>query len=201
MLFADVQHHLVAAFYRRLDEVAEADVNRAAAGLVSEARRLLASEGYDAAHQRVEVYLELKHVGQTAALAVRLDAFPAQAGALSRLRQSFGDAHQESYGYRSDDEPVQIVALKVLGTGLAEEARVPASLRRDREAPGARRERQAYFGPEHGWRAAPVVSRSDLEGRRLNGPAIVEEYDTTTVVRPGWDALLDARRDIIMERT
>jgi N-methylhydantoinase A len=200
MLFADVQHHLVAGFYHRLDEISEKEVNEAASALVAEARRLLESEGFDAAHQGIEVQLDLKHVGQTAALPVRLESYPAAAGALVKVRRAFGDAHEESYGYRSDDEPVQVIALKVVGTGLMEGSRIPPSLRRDREASGATATRRAYFGPHHGWMATPVLSRADLQARPVEGPAIIEEYDTTTVVRPGWRALLDARRNIIMDR-
>jgi N-methylhydantoinase A len=199
MLFADVEHHLVIAFYRRLDEVSHEDVNRAVSGLVAEARRLLESEGFDAGHQRIELIAELKHVGQTAALPVHFEAFPAGAGSLAHLRHAFGEAHETNYGYRSD-EPVQIVALKVLGTGVSEETRVPASVRRDREARSSARARRAFFGPQAGWLQTPVYSRPDLEAGPVDGPAIVEEYDTTSVVRPGWRARLDARRNIVMER-
>ena len=44
---------------------------------------------------------------------------------------------------------------------------------------------QVYFGPERGWVTAPVIRRNDLTETPLQGPLIVEEYDTTIIVPPG----------------
>lgn len=200
MLFADVEHHLVSAFYRRLDASTAADVNAAASPLVDQVRELLASEGFGPERQRVELFADLKHVGQTSALPIRIEAFPVTAAALVELREAFGDAHLASYGYRSDDEPVQVIALKVVGAGVAEGSRVPERMRRDRESTSMTNARQAFFGPTLGWRSTPIYTRADLDGKTIEGPAIIEEYDTTTVVRPGWGAQLDAHRDILMEQ-
>ena len=49
-------------------------------------------------------------------------------------------------------------------------------------------DRRVYFGPRHGWLATPVVGRTALDSGAIPGPLIVEEYDSTTVVPPGWRA-------------
>ena len=49
-------------------------------------------------------------------------------------------------------------------------------------------DRRVYFGPRHGWITTPVVGRSALGADADAGPLIVEEYDSTTVVPPGWRA-------------
>jgi N-methylhydantoinase A len=46
--------------------------------------------------------------------------------------------------------------------------------------------RPAYFGVTHGLLDTPVLGRADVPVVPLAGPAIVEEYDATTVVPPGW---------------
>jgi N-methylhydantoinase A len=51
--------------------------------------------------------------------------------------------------------------------------------------------RRAYFGQASGWREAQVVNRSALKTVH-QGPCIVEEYDATCLVPPGWSARLDA---------
>ena len=58
----------------------------------------------------------------------------------------------------------------------------------------------AYFGPEHGWLEAKLVTRGSLGSEPLRGPLIVEEYDTTTVVRPDWSARRDGWNNMIIER-
>jgi N-methylhydantoinase A len=57
-----------------------------------------------------------------------------------------------------------------------------------------------YFGPNQGWLNAPVVDRGDLDGSQESGPLIIEEYDSTTVLPPGWRASIDQWRNIILER-
>ncbi len=61
-------------------------------------------------------------------------------------------------------------------------------------------QRRVYFGPSNGWMDTPVVDRSALDGSAGNGPLIIEEYDSTTVVPPGWRVSVDGWSNIILER-
>ena len=200
MLFADVEHHLVAGFYRRLQDISPADLNALASPLFEEARRLLAAESFPAARQRVVLHADLKHVGQTASLSVPFEAFPVVAASLEKLVRDFSDAHQLSYGYRSEGEPIQFVALKVIGQGLSEVPRVPGRIERDREQGGVTTSRKAYFGPGVEWLESPVLPRASLASSAMRGPLIIEEYDTTTVVRPGWAARRDDWNNIVIDK-
>ena len=56
--------------------------------------------------------------------------------------------------------------------------------------------RPAYFGAARGLIETPVLRRADLASASRAGPLIVEEYDSTVVVPPGWVARLDVRRNI-----
>jgi N-methylhydantoinase A len=77
---------------------------------------------------------------------------------------------------------------------------VPERLERDRESRQVAATRKAWFGRELGWCATPVIARNALTTSPRPGPLIIEEYDTTTVVRPGWSAQLDRWNNIIMQR-
>jgi N-methylhydantoinase A len=77
---------------------------------------------------------------------------------------------------------------------------VPDSVVPSREQPRAGTTRRAYFGPEHGWIETPLLSRAELGTTPRPGPAIIEEYDSTTVVRPGWTLRRDEWNNIVMER-
>ena len=63
----------------------------------------------------------------------------------------------------------------------------------------AEKRRRGYFGPQ-GWLDCDVINRSDLKAPHA-GPCIVEEYDATCLVPPGWNARLDAYGNIVMSRT
>jgi len=201
MLFADVEHHLVVAFYRRLDRTSATEVNEAAAPLLAEAAALLTAEGYPPERQRIVLMADMRHVAQTAALPIEFTALPVTDAGMAQAREDFGRAHLAGYGYRSDAEPVQVVSLKVVGCGIPLASRVPERVARDREGLRAAGTRRAYFGPALGWHETPVIARSALGTTPRAGPLIVEEYDATTVVRPGWSARLDGWNDIVIERS
>ena len=204
LLFADIEHRYVTAFYRRLDEATASDINRAAGPLLAEATELLAEEGFGEEARDLSVAADIKYVGQMAALPVPLSAFPARPETLPALAEAFAQLHEETYGYRSDGERLQLIALRVIGRGIAREARVPERLMPQAGRAGEKtvREavRRAYFGPERGWLVAPVLSRRDVGTEPVSSPVIVEEYDCTTVVPPGWQIRRDGRDNLIIER-
>lgn len=201
MLFADVEHQFITAFFRRMDSVKAADVNNAVDGLVREAERLLTAEGYNAEEKReVVIYADVKYVGQTSPLSVQFPAYPVTDPMVGSLRQIYGDLHQRTYGYRSDREPLQFVSLKVVGSGIPDSSRVPDRVSRAQERIAQSGSRRAYFGPELGWLETRLVPRTGLSTAPASGPLIVEEYDTTTVVRPDWAARLDDWNNMIIER-
>ena len=201
LLFADVEHQLVGAFYRVLAGMSAADLNAALEPMVENVLDLLASEGFGSPSRReIEVFADMKYVGQAWTLSVPVGAFPAGESTMAGLAEEFGQAHDSAYGYRSDREPIQFIALKVVGRGVAETPRLPERLRRASDRHRAASERDAYFGPERGWLRTPVVPRSGLSEGPVNGPLVIEEYDATTVVRPGWRACLDGWNNIVIER-
>ena len=56
--------------------------------------------------------------------------------------------------------------------------------------------RQAYFGPVYGQMETPVIDRAELTNP-VTGPVIVEEYDSTCIVPPGWKVALDMQNNIV----
>ena len=197
LLYADIEHHYsrtvrrllrdsdpeeVEALYRELEELADAQ---------------LASEGFDAGRRRCERTAMLHYQGQIYELEVRIAAGRIDRGALERLAEDFGREHARTYGHRAgDDEPVELVTAQVLGRGLSEEPRVPDSLNLSARDPGIG-SRRAYHGRAFGWMDTPVLARSALAGG-VDGPCIVEEYDSTCLVPPGVRAELDPAGNLLL---
>jgi N-methylhydantoinase A len=202
LLFADVKHHLARAYYRPMADTTPADFNAAVQPLVDEGHRLLDSEGFtDVARREVKVEVSMKYMGQTWTLPIPCRAFPADESQMAALGDAFVAAHHQQYGYRSDNEALQLVALGVIGRGIPATSRLPDRVARSQEWIAESGERDAFFGPDHGWLATKVMPRSGLGKDATEGPLIVEEYDTTVVVRPGWRASLDSWNNIVVERT
>lgn len=193
MLFADVEQQLAIGYYRRLARVSLDEVNAAVASLVTAGRALLARHGFPREHeQSIRVQADVKYVGQTAPLPIVFARLPIDADVLDLLVRDFEREHQKTFGYTSPGEALQFVSLKAILRGVSESPRMPNAIALGDARSHVRGERAAYFGAEHGWMTAPVIARGDLASGERMGPLIVEEYDSTTVVRPGWAARLAA---------
>jgi N-methylhydantoinase A len=113
------------------------------------------------------------------------------------LAENFHREHETVYGHRaSDDEPVELVTVRLLARGEPERAMEPCAPPSDSPT-GGTHTRQAYFGQGSGWLNAVLYSRADLSEMR-QGPCIVEEYDATCVIPPGWNAELDEHGNVVV---
>ncbi len=200
LLFADTEHQCIRAFYRTFDELELDPLEAEILALRAEAEGLITADGYPPEARELAGSAEIKYVSQNAALSLPLPEPPLGAEDLDALAEAFARAHEATFGYRSDEEGIQFVSLKVVGRGLAARPRLPAKITLDAEVAPATGSRRAYHGPEHGWLETPVVGRGGLAEVARAGPLIVEEYDSTTVVRPGWTARLDGWNNIVMSR-
>jgi N-methylhydantoinase B len=120
--------------------------------------------------------------------------FPGEidAASVAELVERFEAEHETLYGTRLETgSPVDIRALRLVSLG-AERPAVPLSAP-SREASGTRR---ADFGD--GPVDVPVRSRDSLT-EPTHGPLLVDEYDTTVVVPPGWTVRLDASGALVLD--
>lgn len=209
MLFADVAHQLVGAFYRRASDIDEAILDAAAAPLFARGIEMLTQEGFETPEaRRLSLFADLRYAGQTAPLTLRVNDAGDRLGALSL---AFHAEHERVFGYSAPGEPLQFVALKLVAEGVAAQPRMPSQVRRGAEKSVTAGTRRAYFGEvgaeaggEAGWIETPVLGRAALAADgtdEIAGPLIIEEYDTTVVVRPGWYASRDSWNNIVISRT
>lgn len=200
LIFADAAHQCIRAFYHRLDALDVNELNTEFDALQAEAVGLLTEDGYAQALQTLEHVVEMKYIGQNAALSVQVEGLPLDGSRLAGLAEDFALAHLATFGYRSDDEGLQIVSLTVVARGRSATSRVPARIVLERDAGETPPARRVYYGDGEGWLDAPVLTRDKLDGTPRPGPAIVEEYDNTIVVRPGWSVRVDDWGNLVLAR-
>ena len=197
LLYADVEHHYARTFRRLLRRTRLDEIDAAWNALVEQARGQLASEGFRGKRSRIRRSAALHYRGQSYELTVPVPDGPMDANLVAHLEEAFGREHERTYGHRAGpDEPVELVAIQVVGQGLREGAGIPERVLSTRVEPTPPPPRKVWFGKD--WVQTPIVSRAELEGGRL-GPLIVEEYDSTTVVRPGAKASLDSGGNITID--
>ena len=108
----------------------------------------------------------------------------------------FNDLHERLYGFRMPDTPSEIVNLRAIGTGARPSPELPQG-EPDGGEPAAADAGEILFEGER--RHTPIFDRATLQpGQRLRGPAIVTEFDSTTVVLPGYAAEVDRYFNILI---
>ena len=197
LLSADVEHHFVRTHFKTFDGLDYGLANTILSELQNQGESLLAAEGFGEANRKLATQVDMKYVGQTSELTVGMDGSKFGPTAVEELRAGFELEHEKTYGYSADD-PLQLVNIRVVARGLSTESRIP-----DRMQPATTNEvasgsREVFFaGP--GWTTTPVVGRGKLDASGADGPLVVEEYDSTTIVPPGWRASIDDLQNIEME--
>ena len=123
---------------------------------------------------------------------------------MQELTESFHNAHQTAYGFRANDEPIEIVNLRLTTVGkIARPQMLKLSITDTGVSTALKGTRPVYFSEESGKQGmieSKVYDRSLLPaGAVFSGPAIVEEPDCTTVVPPNWQATIDEFGNIIIQ--
>jgi N-methylhydantoinase A len=199
LLYASVEHHYARTFRRLLRQSDPPEIGRAWDALARQALDQLAAEGFSGARAQIKRSAALHYKGQTYELVVPAPDGPVDKRFISALEEAFGVEHERTYGHRAGpEEPVELVAIQVVGTGVREGSAAPERVELGRGEPAPQPPRRAYFGPEHGWIDTPVLRRSDLTSAR-GGPVIIEEYDATCLVPPGARCELDAGGNIVVD--
>ena len=192
-VIADVRYDLSRTIEQRADALGEAAI----AEILAEQRRdgearLAASE---AKVRRVVVThaADMSYQGQIHPLRV-----PIEAGwDIERIVAAFREAYRSEYGNTLGDIPAVIVSLRTTVQGIREHPRRILDKPAFRPRPKPYDGRQVHFGC---WHDTPIYWREDLQpGMAFDGPAIVEQPDTTTVIEPGMRARIDAYGNLLVE--
>ena len=197
LLVAQPEQHFVQTFFSRASEVDIATLNQAYGGMESRGLQTLTEEGYRPADISWRRSVDLRYVGQAYELSVTAPSESLKPEDIDALVKSFHQEHERTYGHKADDEPVEIVNLRMTALGRSNTTRpVQATLA---AATDGTSRREVYFGTDHGLMATPIVARADLSSSGRPGPLIVEEYDATVVVPPDCEASLDEWNHIVID--
>ncbi|MFO1248831.1 MAG: hydantoinase/oxoprolinase family protein [Alphaproteobacteria bacterium] len=185
LLFARIQHRLVAVCWYDIDKADCDALNARAEKLFEEARGMMAGEGVAINRSELQFTLDLRYAGQSSELGIAVKESVLTPAVLAAAAKAFHVEHERTYGYSNPGERVQIVNLRLRARSLDRWDHVPSPSALKRKPSGVSVERPVYFGPQSGWVTAKVIRRQDLTGKPQLGPLIIEEYDTTIIVPPG----------------
>ena len=193
----DMIHDLVEPVMQPLDILSPGDLAKRLTAMRDRGAEVLAREGCAPEDMEFHHYLVARYIGQMHDLQVPIDGIEPDHIHLQSLARRFHEQHQRAYGIAVENEPVLLVSARLRAV-----ARVPKPSfegYQGTEAPAPERYVPAWFA-ETGRVEVPLYRRQPWRaGARAEGPAIIQEYDSTTVVLPrqGWHA--DELGSIVIE--
>ena len=161
-------------------------VDRIYSGLEERALDALERGGLDARGLVVERGLDARYVGQNFELSVPIPAGPVDTAVLRSADEAFHDVHRRMYGYDQRDKEIELVTFRIAARLPVARPQLRGTRRTSRGGgPDAAARRPVFFEAAGAFVDCPVHAREGLdEGDHLEGPAVIEQMDTTTVVPP-----------------
>jgi N-methylhydantoinase A len=185
LAIADIRRDQVHPFLAELETADRTDIEACLAGLEAN----VGGRRVEEASLRLARLADLRYQGQSFELTV-------DATDLEELAPRFHAEHERRYGYRMEDEVVELVSLRLVATVPRTKPDLAGAPPREHANPTLRR---ASF--DGGWQEIEVHDRADIGmGSELQGPAVVEFAESTLLIRPGWRATVEKVGTLNLER-
>ena len=186
MLHADLRYDYVRTWFARLAEAPLEEIEGLYAEMESQGREAVAATGAQIEAVVVGRAADMRYVGQEHAVTVDLPAQLFAAGDRDTIKRRFDEVHAVRYGTSAPDEPAELVSLRTTVSGLLPKPPMVQSLDRGSADPAPPETRRIYFSETGDFVATPVYRRADLgAGAAIEGPAVIEEEASTTLLLPG----------------
>jgi N-methylhydantoinase A len=195
MLQTDLRHDVVRSFYRPLADLDQAEVDGAFEELQGEADGLLEREDVASEGRYFQRSADMRYVGQEYTVNVPV----AEGSSLEAIDRSFHDAHLVRYGHSTPGAPVEFVNLRIAAMG-----RIGTTIAPHRGSDAGAdsllgRRAVVFAGVEHD---TPVLLRDRMSpDESYDGPLVIEEESSTTVVPPDHVTRLDEHGNMLITRT
>lgn len=175
------------------------DVGRGFRDLEAEAAAWLDLEAVATEDRRLRRIADMRYAGQNYELAIEVPEGELDEAALAAILEQFHAEHDRAYGFSAPGEPAQFVTLRVEAFGLVPAPEFP-EIERGSGAPEARETRPVHIAAAGGRVDVPVYQREALlAGQRFDGPAIVEQMDSTTYVLEGQTVEVDRIGNLLIQ--
>jgi N-methylhydantoinase A len=200
MLVADLRRDFVSTWFRPLAEASFADIEALFAEMEERGRATVGRGQATLTGTTVRRAADMRYVGQEHAVTVDLPLELFQTQDRDGIKSRFDAVHQTRYGFSVAHEKAEIVSLR---SAIVGEMRKPPfehiAHGGHQPLPEAFRDTRPVYFAGAGFVDTPTFHRNALRaGNRIEGPALIEEHASTTVMHPGDNLEVDAFGDLII---
>jgi N-methylhydantoinase A len=196
-LLVDVRHDLFRTYLASADGASVDALETEFEKLETEARERLKAEGMTGDRVQLRRQMDMRYVGQWRSLTVPVST-PLGVNLQASLDR-FHAEHQREYSFSNPDGAVEIYGLRVVGIGLVEKPEFPKRSASGILSDAIKETREVYFGESGGFHTTVIYDRDRMPaGSSFQGPVIIDQMDTTTVVPPDWRGEVDEHGNIVL---
>ena len=186
LLTADIKKSYVKTAISLFEEATPEYINAIMDGLKAEGNAWLESEKVMSDHRKFHGIAEMRYVGQNYELQVEMPTGGITIESLQQMKQEFFKVHEMNYGYYNADAPIQFVNFRCEAIGVVQKPNL-TELTDEMVDPSVAEicRRLVYFEESDLPIECPVYDRAKFgKTEKVNGPCIVEQMDSTTVIPP-----------------
>ncbi len=182
-LLADIRHDLSVTYVVKISETRPEVLEKKFHAMEAEAIKRIRFEGVPKDKIQLLRYLDMKYIGQWRSLTINC---PRPIGDnFDNIREIFHTEHQRTYAYSAREQEIQVWGLRTAALGVVEKPTFPKISRRGSKDDAFKGTRQVYFHEAGDFVETMIYDRFKLPvSSRVQGPAIIEQKDSTTAVPP-----------------
>jgi N-methylhydantoinase A len=198
-LMVDVQHDITKTFLADAKSMSLEALEAEFSSMEKEGKALLEEEGIAQEDMNFIRYVDMRYAGQWRSLAITIGR---ELKSMDDALFQFHREHEREFAFSDADQNVEIYGLRVAAIGVVEKPELPKKIVQGTLKSAFIEERPVYFEESDGFVQTSVYRRSDLPtGVELEGPAIINQLDSTIVIPPQFTAKTDEYRNIIIQYT
>jgi N-methylhydantoinase A len=200
MLQTNVRHSYLKSEIGSLGAIPRDRVYQLFAALEAQARREAEEEGFSPHQMKITRLLDLRYPHQGYSLCVPCDA-PFDERVRKAVKSDFDSLHYNVYGQNAPNEDPQIVTFRLQSEIATPRLELPDLPRTDGKTARAKKgQRSLYDTAKQRFENVSVWDRAQLlAGDRLDGPAIIEQFDSTTIALVGQTVSVDTKGTLLIE--
>jgi len=198
LLVAPIRYDEVTTYHKHQKDVDFQKMETIFQALEKTARKEMARDGVSEDEVAFQRKIDIRYFGQAYELTVETPNKTIDTVVWKQLVEDFSNLHEQSYGFRKDNDPVELVSLRLSVVGKTDHTDLYAKGKPGNGHVEPVRKRPVYFSGK--WMQAGIYNRDLLRvGDYFTGPAIVEEHGATSVIGPGDCATVDERQNLIVD--
>jgi N-methylhydantoinase A len=202
LLFSDVRYDFSRTFIKRVDQLICDEVEQQFVALEKRATAALLAAGFSNDKMRLQRIANFKYYGgfEAVPLSISINAQKFDERALRGALDAFSAEHEREYKYVLTDVPVELQLLRVVAYGIIDMPKLAQSAPKGNVSIVEAGTRKVFFEGGPGFVPTKIYDRQKLlPGARIDGPAVIEQMDSTVLIHPGMHGEIDKYFNIVIQ--